>query len=291
MQKAIFIDLNVLLKTENQAWVVDKKNANIPILKISKSDFKLIKSGIFKSQGNRIDFNGTIFYLPNDLMNKIKIKTKSNNLDFSNLGISLQEFMNPNIIEKMEFEIDKKFIYELQNKLDDIYIICSNQTKRSYESIIEKIKDEFLINGLKIKTFYPISENFMNQNDDDIKFKKMRLLLQHLVGYKTNGLSFEDKEITRYNEIHFFDNNLNANKISLEINNLLEFLLARTDDGLRTVIKENVNDFRPKLWVHKITDNEYNKKISDKVILNISKIVKTFEKFNLYSSTFFQSYH
>ena len=283
MLRGIFIDLNVLLEMDNQAWVVDKKNANTPIVKISKSDFNLIKSGIFKNQGNKVDFNGRTYYLPTDLMNKIKIKTKSYNIDFSNLAISLQEFMNKSLIEEMKFEINKDVIHELKNNIDDIYIICSKQTKRTYETIIEKIKEEFEKNGLKIKTFYPISENFMNQDDDDIKFKKMRLLLQHLVGYKTEGNKFKDEEITRYDQIHFYDNYSETLKITKEMNNLLEFLLSRSDDGLRSVIKENVQDFKPNLWVHKENENKMNKRSSEKVILNISKIVKTFENFNPYS--------
>ena len=283
MLRGIFIDLNVLLEMDNQAWVVDKKNANTPIVKISKSDFNLIKSGIFKNQGNKVDFNGRTYYLPTELMNKIKIKTKSYNIDFSNLAISLQEFMNKSLIEEMKFEINKDVILELKNNIDDIYIICSKQTKKSYETIIEKIKEEFEKNGLKIKTFYPISENFMNQNDDDIKFKKMRLLLQHLVGYKTEGDKFKDEEITRYDQIHFYDNYSETLKITKEMNNLLEFLLSRSDDGLRSVIKENVQDFKPNLWVHKENENKMNKRSSEKVILNISKIVKTFENFNPYS--------
>jgi hypothetical protein len=283
MLRGIFIDLNVLLEMDNQAWVVDKKNANTPIVKISKSDFNLIKSGIFKNQGNKVDFNGRTYYLPTDLMNKIKIKTKSYNIDFSNLAISLQEFMNKSLIEEMKFEINKDVILELKNNVDDIYIICSKQTKRTYETIIEKIKEEFGKNGLKIKTFYPISENFMNQNDDDIKFKKMRLLLQHLVGYKTEGDKFKDEEITRYDQIHFYDNYSETLKITKEMNNLLEYLLSRSDDGLRSVIKENVQDFKPNLWVHKENENKMNKRSSEKVILNISKIVKTFENFNPYS--------
>jgi hypothetical protein len=265
---------------ENHAWVVDKKNANVPIIKISQSDLNLIQSGIFKKQGNKVDFNGRTYYLPESLMNKIKIKTKSFNINFADLGISMQEFMNKSIIEKKDFEINKDLILELKNEVDDIYVICSNQTKKSYETIIEKIKEEFEKNGLKIKTFYPISENFMNKSDDDIKFKKMRLLLQHMVGYKTDGQKFKDEEITRYDQIYYYDNYLETLKITKEINNLLEFLLSRSDDGLRSVIKENVSDFRPTLWVHKENENKVNKRTSDKVILNISKIVKTFENFN-----------
>lgn len=283
MVKANFIDFNSLINMNNQAWIVDKKNANVPILKISKSDFNLIRSGIYKNQGNKIEFNGRTYYLPSSLMNEIKIKVKSYNLDFSNLAISLQEFMNPKLIEDKKFEINEDIILDLKNKLDDIYIVCSNQTRRSYEQILKKIENKFHQNGLKITGFYPISENFMNQNEDDIKFKKMRLFLQHLVGYKTDGIKFDDNEITRYDEIHFFDTNLETLKITKEINNLLEFILSRTEDGLRDVIKENVIDFRPKLWVHKINENNYNRVSSEKVILNISKIVKTFENFNPYS--------
>ena len=283
MIRGIFIDLNVLLEMDSHAWVVDKTNANTPIVKISQSDFNLIKSGIFKKQGNKVDFNGKVYYLPESLMNKIKIKTKSYNINFSNLGISLQEFMNKSLIEKKDFKINEDLIKELKNEIHYIYIIFSNQTKRAYETIIEKVKDEFHKNGLKIKTFYPISENFMNQNEDDIKFKKMRLLLQHLVGYKTEGQKFKDEEITRYDQIFYYDNYNETLKITKEMNNLLEFLLSRSDDGLRSVIKENVSDFRPTLWVHKENENKMNKRTSDKVILNISKIVKTFENFNPYS--------
>lgn len=282
MVRGIFIDFNVLLEINSCAWIVDKKNANVPILKIPQSDFNIIKSGIFKKQGNKVDFNGRVYYLPESLMNKIKIKTKSLDVNFSNLGISLQEFMNKEIIESKDYKINEDLIKELKNQIDDIYVICSNQTRKSYESIIDKIKDEFHKNGLKIKTFYPISENFMNQNEDDIKFKKMRLLLQHMVGYRTDGKKFEDNEITRYDQIYYYDNYYETLKITKEINNLLEFLLSRSDDGLRSVIKENVLDFRPTLWVHKENENKMNRRTSEKVILNISKIVKTFENFNPY---------
>jgi hypothetical protein len=123
----------------------------------------------------------------------------------------------------------------------------------------------------------------MNQDDDDIKYKKMKLLIQHLVGYKTDGNKFKDEEITRYDQIHFYDNYSETLKIQKEVNNLLEFILSRTDDGLRSVIKEDVIEYRPILWVHKENENKMNKRVSEKVILNISKIVKTFENFNPYS--------
>ncbi len=282
MNKAIFIDLDVIVKFENKAWVVNKKNANVPIFKIEQSDFNLIKSGIYKNQGNKLEFNGIEYYLPNDLMNKIKVKCKNYGYNISDLAISLQEFLNKSIIDKMDFEINQRFILDLKNDPSEIYIICSKKTKKNYESLIKVIEENFHKNGLKIKNFYFISENFMNEKDDDVKYKKMRLFLQHLVGYRTSGDKFIDEEITRYDQIFYYDTNSQTLNVSKQLNNLLEYLIHKTDPGLREVIKEDVVDFKPVFWSVKMNDNELKKLEREKVILSISKIIKNFESFNLY---------
>ena len=279
MVKSHFFDIDTLIKLENQAWVVDKNNPNVPIMKISKSDFNLIQSGIYRKQNNKIEFNGKIFWLPTELVNKLKIKAKTYKTEFSNLAISLQEFLNKDIIDEMDFELKLDTISQLKNKTDDIYIICSKQTKRNYQNLIDKLVEKLKEQGLKVKNFYFISDNFYNQNKDEVNFKKMRLLLQHLVGYKTDGNKFIDEEITRYDQVSFYDNNYDTLKISDGINGLLELILSNTDKGLHDVIKEDINDYRPILFVNKINDNHYNKTETKKVILSLSTLIKTFESF------------
>ncbi len=244
MVNSVFIDLDALVKIENKAWIVDKNSPNIPLLKLSKSDFNLIKSGIYRSQNNKIEFNGVTYWLPSELINKLKIKAKISKIDFGNLAISLQEFLNKSIIDSLDFEVNSFLISKLKNTEDDIYIICSKQTKKNYQNITDKIEKEFLKTGLKIKNYYFISETFYNQNEDNIEFKKMRLLLQHLLGYKTEGDKFIDEEITKYNKIHYYDSNINTLKISDKINELLSFVLSNTDKGLANVIKEDVKRFQ-----------------------------------------------
>jgi len=279
MVKSHFFDIDTLIKLENQAWVVDKNNPNIPILKISKSDFNLIQSGIYRKQGNKIDFNGKTFWLPTELVNKLKIKAKTYKTEFSNLAISLQEFLNKDIIEEMSFELNLSVISELKNKTDDIYIICSKQTKRNYQSLIDKFEEKLKEQGLKVKNFYFISDNFYNIDKDEVNFKKMRLLLQHLIGYKTDGNKFIDEEITRYDQVSFYDNNYDTLKITDDINGLLEVVLSNTDKGLKDVIKEDIIDYKPILLVNKINDNHYNKTETKKIILSLSALIKTFESF------------
>lgn len=279
MVNSVFIDLDALVKIENKAWIVDKNSPNIPLLKLSKSDFNLIKSGIYRSQNNKIEFNGVTYWLPSELINKLKIKAKISKIDFGNLAISLQEFLNKSIIDNLDFEVNSFLISKLKNTEDDIYIICSKQTKKNYQNITDKIEKDFLKAGLKIKNYYFISETFYNQKEDNIEFKKMRLLLQHLLGYKTEGDKFIDQEITKYNKIHYYDSNINTLKISDKINELLSFVLSNTDKGLANVIKEDVKDFRPTLYLNRVNDNEVNKIDNKKIILSLSTLIKTFESF------------
>jgi hypothetical protein len=104
--KAHFFDLDTILTTDNKVWLVDKTIPNIPIMKISQSDFNLIKKGIYKSQGNSINFSGHTYWLPTDLFEKIKIKAKNHRADISNLAFSLQEFMNKELIENLDYDIN-----------------------------------------------------------------------------------------------------------------------------------------------------------------------------------------
>jgi len=279
MVKGIFLDIDTIVEMDNQAWIVDKTQPNVPIWKISKSDFNLIKNGVYRKQNHKMDFNGKTFWLPTDLVNKIKVKAKSTKSDFSNLVISLQEFLNQDIIGHLDIKINRELLERFKNTTDDIYIICSRQTKNSYQAVMEKIQEELRKIGLQTKAVYYISENFYNQNDDDIKFKKMRLILQHLVGYKTDDQKFVDEEVTRYGKISFYDNNYDTLNMTEQINGLFEIILSKTDHGLRDVIREDVVDFKPELMVNKVNENRYNPTEEKKVILNLSNVVMTFESF------------
>ena len=50
---AHIFDIDVLLTTESKPWIIDKNNPNIPLLKLEKSDFNLIKNDVFKKQNNK----------------------------------------------------------------------------------------------------------------------------------------------------------------------------------------------------------------------------------------------
>jgi len=280
MSVAHFFDIDTLIRVNNMIWIIDKQNPNIPIFKISKSDFNLIKSGIYRNQGNKIEFNGNTYWLPNDIFNRIKVKLKLKNLGISNIGISMQEFLNKDIIDNIDYQVLLDNISHLKGKNDDIYVICSKQVKKNYSDVIKKLENSLTKEYLSIQKFYFLSETFYNQKDDDIRYIKIKLLIQHLLGYKTNINKFTNEEIERYDIVNFYDNQYDTIKICDEINVILKSILDNTDDGIRSAIKEDILDNQPSLIVNQVSDNQLNRIISKKVNLEYSNLIKTFESFN-----------
>ena len=277
--KAHFFDIDTVLVVNSKVWIIDKTRPNLPIMKISQADFNLIKNGVYKSQGNGLDFGGHTYWLPTDTFEKLKIKAKNHKVDISNIAFSLQEFMNKELIENLEYDINIENILHLKNTDDDIYFICSKNNKSNYELMISKVEDKLKDNGLIIKKFYYISETFYNRKSDDISHKKVRLLLQHLIGFKTEGDKFTDEKLNQYSEIFFYDDEENVIKLANESNRVLTILLSNTDKSLKSIIKEDMKSSLRTLFVNHITGNKVNRLLTTKVDIQFSNLITVFESF------------
>jgi hypothetical protein len=277
---AHFIDLEIILKLESKPWIVDKNNPNVPILKIEKSDFNLYQSGIYKSHGNKLNFNGKTFWLPNEFMNLLKIKTKKLKIDISNLGISMQEFLNPEVSKNIDFDLDMSIFNNVINTNDDIYIICSKNNKSIFENQILQLEEELKELGLSIKKYYFISETFYNKNEDNISYLKSKLLLQHLLGLKTDGDILTSEKIDDYNQITYYDDNLKSISLAKDLNKLLESLLLKTSSDIKLTVKDKIKNDDNFLIIKEYTHNKANKFNEFQIQLEYSNIVKSFENFN-----------
>jgi len=276
---AHFIELDIILKTESKPWIVDKQNPNIPIMKMDISEFNLFKSGVYKSQGNKISFNGKVFWLSTEFMNKLKVKSKKYKVDISNLGVSMQEFLNPEVIENIKFDIDISLFRPIINTNDDIYIICSKNKKSNFEKQISKLEEKLEEIGLKVKKYYFISETFYNKDDDEISYLKSKLILQHLLGLKTNGDIFINEEIENYNQITFYDDNLKSIQMCRDINTILENLLLKSEKEIKLLVKDKIKNDDNFLLIKEFTHNKANRFKEYNVQLEYSNIIKSFENF------------
>ena len=278
--KAHFFDIESIVSSDSMVWIVDRKSPKFPVMKISESEFNLIRSGIYKSQGNRIDFAGKEYWLPSETMDMLKIKCKNLKSDVSNLAFSMREYMDQDLIDSIEYDIRYDVLQHLKNSQDDIYIICSSNTKENYEKIISKVEGKLEDLGLSVKKYYFISETFYERDSDDISHKKVRLLLQHLVGLKTDGDRFTEEEIDSYDEISYYDEDERSLKLASGANGLLSLLLGNSDESTRGAVKEDIKSRKPLLKSIFVSANKVNRFVSTETRLESHNLIKTFEAFS-----------
>jgi hypothetical protein len=277
--KAFFFDLNSLITTNSKVWIIDRDKPNKPILRIPKSDFNLIKKGVYKKDNIKFEIQDESYWISKELFDQIKIKSKSKNLNISRLAFSMQEFMNKEIIENNDFTIHLENIRHLKNTSGDIYIICSKNTKNNYELIISKLEDKLKEIGLVVKSYYYISETFYNRDEDDINNKKVRLLLQHIIGLKTEVDKFTHTEITKYDIISFYDDEARVIELVKNANNVLQFLIENSEDLVKDRVKEILKESQCELVINQVTFNKVNLFVTSKVELQYQNVIKKFESF------------
>lgn len=279
MTEAHFFDLDVLIKFHANVWMVEKTNPQDPIIKISQSEFNLIRKDIYKKFQCRLNLAGKDYWLPQNLYNTLKIRCSNKKINLTELSFSMQEFLDPEIIQGLDYTILESHFRHLKNSAGDLYIICSKSSKRAYLPIIEKLEAHLLELGVEVKNYYYISETFYNRDSDQICHKKVRLLLQHLMGKKTAGDKFIEEEITRYERIHFYDDDVSALELAREINSVLEVVLANSEADLERGIKTTLKENETQLVVNQITGNKVEPMFSEVITLRSSHLIRTFENY------------
>jgi len=278
--RAHFFDIDSVLSSDARVWIVDRKSPKFPVMKISESDFNLIKKGIYRSHGNRIVFAGKEYWVSEEMMGDLKIRCKRLKSDVSNLAFSMREYMDPDIIESLNFGIASDVFANLKNSQDDIYFICSKNTKQNYEKILSKIESMLEDIGVFVKKYYFISETFYERDDDAISHKKIRLVLQHLVGKKTDGDLFSEKELARYSEVFYYDDDSRSISMASGINGFLKVFLGNTQDSIKSEIKSIIRENRPVLNSVFVTSNMANRLVLKKIPIQAVSQIMTFEAFS-----------
>ena len=276
---AHFFDIDVLVEVNSKVWVISKTNPSIPIIKISKHEFNLIKRGIYKKYKQNLSIGSESYWLSEDLMNSLKVRCKNLRCVITDLSFSMQEFMNPEVIDNLDFKVMVDHFQQLKNTKDTIYVICSKNTEKNYKKVVDKLIEKMVDFGLVIKDFYYLSETFYNRDKDNISHTKVKLLLQHLVGYKSDNDKFIDEEITQYDRIYFYDDESSVISLANDCNKLFDFLVSNTEDVIKSNIKDIVREDDKTIIVNKVTNNKVNPFITKEVLVEWSNIKKTFESF------------
>lgn len=276
---AHFFDLNTLITINSKVWIVENTNPNTPLLRISKHEFNLIKKGVYKNFNIKIKLSGNDYWISEEIYNNLKVSCKNKKANIADLAFSMQEFMNPEIIEKGDYQIHIENIRHLKNTQDDIFIICSKNSKKAYEPIIEKLEDKIKELGLSIKKYFFISETFYNKDKAEIVNAKSKLLLQFLIGLKIEDNKFINEEVERYDGVTLYEDDANTVKMLMNTNDTLHFLVNNTEEALKEQIRTTIKDKECEIIIKQVTFNKANIFIDSKVELQWRNIVRKFESF------------
>jgi hypothetical protein len=276
---AHFFDLNTLITINSKVWIVENTNPNMPLLRISKHEFNLIKKGVYKNFNIKVKLSGNEYWISEEIYNNLKVSCKNKKANIADLAFSMQEFMNPEIIEKGDYQIHIENIRHLKNTQDDISIICSKNSKKAYDPIIEKLEDKIKELGLTIKKYFFISETFYNKDKSEIVTAKTKLLLQFLIGLKIEDNKFTNQEIERYDEVTLYEDDINTIKMITNANDTLHFLVNNTEESLKEQIRTTIKDKECEILIKQVTFNKANIFIDSKVELQWRNIVRKFESF------------
>jgi hypothetical protein len=187
--------------------------------------------------------------------------------------------MNPNIIEKLDYKIWTENFEHLKNTNDDIYIICSKNSKKNYEVIIKKLEEKLKDLGLVVKEYYYLSETFYNRDKDDVSQKKVKILIQHSIGLKTEIDKFINEEVTQYEEVNLYEDEINCIEVCKGSSEIIRFLVSNSTDEIKESVKSIIKEKQLLININQVTFNKINRFITTPVKIEWQNVIKTFEGF------------
>jgi hypothetical protein len=124
-----------------------------------------------------------------------------------------------------------------------------------------------------------ISETFYNRDKDDVSQKKAKLLIQHIIGLKTDVDKFTNEEITQYDEVNLYEDESNCIEVCKGSNEIVRFLVSNSPDEVKESVKSIIKDKQLLININQVTFNRINKFITTPIKIEWQNVIKTFEGF------------
>ena len=211
------------------------------------------------------------------MLDSIKLGCKKIKANVSDLTFSFTEFKN---IESLNYKLDLSSIKHLFRTNDIVYIVCSKMKNPFYEKIVEELNQKLRSNGLKPRDFYFLIEDSTKVLDDDkLIYKKMKLFLQHLVGYKTDNNTFIDEKLTDVDDVYYYGDNKTDISRMESFNKLFRKLLSNTDEYLKDIILSDIKERKKTLTTHFVSSNKMNLFDTKSYDLSYNNRLKRFKDF------------
>lgn len=257
MNKEIhFFDLDrTLWSVDTRIWIIDKRNPKRPLLRLSKEDTTYVLSGVFKKDENKVEYNGKTFWISDDMLEKINKRRK--NIDLSDIGVSFIEKVNPEYYKKLKIFVEN-IRHLIGNSDADVGILSGRYSVDNDHELLKALKSELDQVGIKISKFYYVGTSYSSTNSDRIAIEKMRILLEHLVGFHIGDNKFLPIKQDFYPLVHFYDDEYQNINVANKIQRYFDEYLENTQDNVYERIVRHLSE-HPMLYTHLITNNQVNR--------------------------------
>lgn len=255
---------NLLIHFEQKVWVVEKSNPNKCLFKIDKSDFDLIKSGIYRSQNLSIKFGGDKYFVDYKFLEELNVKVKKE-VNTEELTFSFREFTNPDSIDNLKVSYDMTPLEHIKNTNDSIFLITTRTIESRYKKYHNILKERISEEGLIANQIYYLNQSYFAQNKDENIKKITNVIISNLLNKNIINNELADSIDREFSEIHYYDNNyVILNKLDKQLNRFIGQLYT--------------GEINKKVYLNKVTSNKLNPIIFNEIEL-LNKYVKTFESF------------
>lgn len=250
-----FFDLdNTLWYIKSNAWVILKNDPSKPLMKISNTEFTLIKNGIYVNDGNIIEFNNEKFYVSDDFVKRLEKRRKG--IKLSNIGISYAEYFDNQILNKKNVKLLFNNIKHLIGKGMEIGLLTARTDRKKHSILLNKLRMKLNEYGFEISKIYFVSDRLKFGSSDKMVYDKNQVLLEHLVGLEIDVDRFIPIKKDAYNRVYFYDD-LKQNLLSKDMmQKYFESLLLNSDDEIVEYIKNRLKSQTLILINNLITNNE-----------------------------------
>ena len=240
---------NLLININQKVWIVQKNDPNNCIMRISKEDFDLIKSGVYKSDKLSMSFGNNTYFISKKIFNELSKKVKKLSTQ-EDLTFSFREYTDPKNIKGLDISYDLTPIKHLKNSNDDIYFISTKGTDRKYGEYYTKLIDMLKEEGIIINQMYYLNQSFFSQNKDNNIKKICYVIISNILGKSIEDNKLVEDNDRNYDEVNFYDSNyVSINKIKAQINTFLNNLgidnISSKSLILNLVGSNRLNPIRP----------------------------------------------
>lgn len=257
---AHFFDIETLFKLDQKVWIIDKNRPEKPLFKMSRYDYNVIKNNLYLNKDLKLRIDNKYFYFNEYYFNKIKTVCKKHRTNVNDIEFSMVEFNDTDIIENIDYNIDLSPMSHLYRTKEVVYIICSKKESDFYNDILDKVNIEMRKKGIKTRDhYYLINDGLDVITPDEVVYKKIKILVQHLVGYKTSGNKFIDEKISDFNDVYYYTISRSEYKEISISDKVFKKILNNTEGYLKDIIKDIIKENKKTLTSNYVSSNKVNR--------------------------------